>query len=363
MRLLEALLLLPAALGAAPQSDYRPALPGYRYEFPRDHGNHADFKLEWWYFTGNLESTGGRRFGYELTFFRTGLEEAVTGPSSWQARDLYPAHFALSDLDTPAFVYFEKLNRTSPGIAGAEPGRLEVWNENWTARMESGRIHLRASQGDTAIDLQLKPTKPPVIHGVNGVSRKGSGPGRASHYYSLTRLQTSGTLRTPQGPYRVEGLSWMDHEFSTNQLEPQQTGWDWFSLQLDSGEELMLFQIRREDGAVDRHSSGTRVSASGDARHIGREEFELVPEKIWESPHTGGRYPVQWRILLPGDDTELRVEALLNDQELRATRSTGVAYWEGAVRVRGRWRGREASGLGYLEMTGYAAPFRLLTGS
>ncbi len=338
--------------------EYRLALPGYQFEFPRDHGNHPDFKLEWWYFTGSLESPEGRRFGYELTFFRVGLEEAVQSASRWQARDLYPAHFAVSDLDGGEFHYFEKLNRTSPGIAGAAQGRLAVWNENWSARLEEGTIRLQASADGVAVDLHLAPSKPPVIHGKDGVSQKGSQPGRASHYYSFTRLQTSGSLRTGGRHWVVEGLSWMDHEFATNQLEEGQIGWDWFSLQMDNEEELMLFQIRRSEGGVDPHSAGTAVSPDAAGQHLTSREFSLQPLESWKSPHTGAAYPTRWRVSVPSLEADLVVWALLDDQELRTKLSTGVVYWEGAVEVRGRWRGRDVSGKGYLEMTGYAKEFR-----
>ncbi len=333
--------------------DYRAALPGYRFEFPRDHGSHPDFKLEWWYFTGNLRNEAGRRFGYELTFFRTGLEDAVRTPSRWQARDLYPAHFAITDPEQERFVYYEKLNRTSPGVAGAAEGTLEVWNENWVARLEEGGVRLRASQDGSAVDLWLVPEKPPVIHGTDGVSQKGSLPGMASHYYSWSRLATSGELRLGGERWRVEGLSWMDHEFSTSALEEGQVGWDWFSLQLEGGEDLMLFQLRRKGGTVDPRSAATVVSVSGEGRHLSDSEFELEPAGYWTSPRSGGRYPVRWRIRIPGLGAELEVEPLMDDQELVTTSSTGVVYWEGAIRVTGRWRGGEAKGSGYLEMTGY----------
>ncbi len=351
MRTVTALLLLI--------SSYRLALPGYQFEFPRDHGNHPESKLEWWYYTGHLDTPEGRSFGYELTFFRTGVQRDSANPSRWSVADLYPAHFALSDLDGGRFHYFEKLNRQGPGIAGAIEGRLEVWNENWRAFWQDGVIRIEASEGEIGIDLVLELAKPPIIHGRNGVSQKSEAEGRASHYYSLTRLLTRGQLRYGGEVFEVTGESWMDHEFGTNQLDAEQVGWDWFSLQFGTvGEELMLFQIRRDDGSIDRHSAGTAIDLDGRPSQVENEEFRLRPLEFWVSPRTSSRYPVRWRIEIPSLEADLLVHTLLPDQELVTTRSTGIAYWEGAVKVSGIWKGRPVEGRGYLEMTGYQKGMR-----
>lgn len=337
---------------------YRLAEPGYVFEFPRDHGSHPEYKLEWWYWTGHLDAEDGRTFGYQLTFFRTGLEQRPENPSRWAVHHLHIAHFALTDLDAGRHFHFEKLNREGPGIAGARSGRLEVWNENWMARLEGGKIRLEASAGDIDLQLLLSPLKLPVIHGQEGFSRKAEGEGRGSHYYSFTRLATQGRLTYQGKELAVRGESWMDREFGTNQLAEDQVGWDWFGLQLDGGEELMLFEIRRRDGSVDPHSAGTAVSESGEGTHLAAGDFTMEARREWKSPRSGAVYPLDWRIRIPSLEADLRVIPLLDDQELVTTRSTGVIYWEGAVRVEGTWRGRQVTGRGYAELTGYAEDFR-----
>ncbi len=347
MRHLAILLLLLSG------SDYRLALPGYVFQFPRDHGVHSDFKLEWWYWTGHLRTAEGREFGYELTFFRTGLDNQFANPSKWRADDIYPAHFALSEIDSGRFRYFEKLNRPGPGGAGAKKGTLDVWNQDWSARMVDDRILLRAAGEGIELVLDLTPTKPVVIHGADGVSQKAAGLGRASHYYSMTRLETVGHLVLDGKKEAVSGLSWMDHEFGTNQLGQEQVGWDWMSLQLDTGEDLMIYGIRLKDGSLDPYSAATVVALDGSATHLSRSDFELTPGRTWLSRQSESRYPVQWRIQIPSLQVDLRVETRLDDQELVTRNSTRIAYWEGAVEIGGTWRGKDVTGVGYLEMTGY----------
>jgi predicted secreted hydrolase len=351
-------LLLPFLLTAQQDVRYRQALPGYTYAFPHDHGAHRDFKLEWWYYTGNLRAEDGHQFGYELTFFRTGMDRIYDNPSTWRVGELYMAHFAVTDVTAKKFHYFEKLNRAGPGIAGASEGALNVWNENWSGRLEGVAITLVASAGEAAIELSLEPKKRPAIHGIGGVSQKAEGPGRASHYYSLSRLATRGVLRLGGTTFEVSGESWMDHEFGTNQLTEDQAGWDWFSIQLDNGAELMLYRMRNRDGSIDPHSSGTIVERDAGTRHLRISEFTAAPGRRWTSPKTGTSYPVEWTIVLPGRSTELRVTPLLDEQELVTTRSTGIAYWEGAIEIRGTWEGQPVTGHGYLELTGYAEQHR-----
>ena len=237
-----ALLLLFAA---APE--YRQALPGYRYQFPRDHFEHPDFRTEWWYYTGNVHARDGHRYGFELVFFRQGEHKGdATNPSAWRIDDLYLAHLALTDIDGQRFRYYKRLNRSGPGIAGASAAESRVWNGNWEAKWDpaSGAQTLTAVAEDVRFTLRLTPRTPPVIHGENGVSQKAAGAGKASHYVSFPRLDVSGTLNGAE----VAGSAWMDHEWFTHQLEANQQGWDWFSIQLESGAELMLFQLRHADG-------------------------------------------------------------------------------------------------------------------
>ncbi|MBI1760225.1 MAG: carotenoid 1,2-hydratase [Acidobacteria bacterium] len=334
--------------------NWKQALPPYQFNFPAAHASHPEYKIEWWYYTGNLAAQGGRRFGYQLTFFRIGVERMPQNASRWAVRDLYAAHLAVTDVAGQRFRFGDKLNRAGIGWAGAETATYRVWNEDWEARQDvNGQHLLRAFEREFGLDLQLAEGKVPVAHGARGVSQKGTQPGNASHYYSLTRMPTRGTLTLNGERIPVEGASWMDHEFGTSYLEPAQLGWDWFSLQLDDGTELMLYRFRRQDGARDPLSSGTLVAANGQTTGLKFDAFALTPLREWRSD-SGARYPVEWRVQIPARELELIVHAALDQQELRTEGSTGVSYWEGAIEVSGTQRGRAVTGRGYLELTGYA---------
>lgn len=345
--------------GAAP-GKYRQAVPPYRFRFPQDHAAHPAFQTEWWYYTGHLQSRG-RSFGYELTFFSAGIDPArKKSPSAWALHTLYFAHFALTDEQGKRFRFYEQTSRPALGMAGARADRYRVWVHDWSAHLlQDGLTHrLRASAKDIGIELDLLPQKPPVIHGKEGVSRKSAGPGRASHYYSLTRLHTRGTLTLDGTRVPVTGLSWMDHEFGSSQLAPNQAGWDWFSIQLDGGRELMLYVLRLKDGGTEPHSSGTIVHADGTWKHLPLSAFSIRATGTWKSRKTGGVYPAGWTVRVPGEGLELSVVPTVADQELATEGAAGVRYWEGSCRVSGRDRGKPARGAGYVELTGYtgAAP-------
>ncbi|HSK10953.1 MAG TPA: lipocalin-like domain-containing protein [Vicinamibacterales bacterium] len=350
-----ATLVLPVR-PAGGAGDYRLALPGYRYEFPRDHFNHPDFQTEWWYYTGNLRSANGRAFGFELTFFRQAVDRGKPCTSPWDVADVYLAHFAVSDLDRGRFLHEQRLNRAGPGLAGASSDQRRVWNGNWQVRWEGEgeEQRLRALTGDFAVRLALRPAKPPVIHGEGGVSQKAPGPGRASHYISFTRLLAAGSLEVEGERFEVEGLAWMDHEFFTHQLAPDQAGWDWFSVQLDDGTELMLYRLRRTDGATDPFSAGTHIDRAGRSRHLSAREFSLEPTgRTWRSDATGGVYPLEWRIAVPSLGLSLRSRTPLDSQEIVSRHHAVPSYWEGAIRVMGEGAHGPVAGVGYLEMTGY----------
>lgn len=343
--------LLPFSVSLA---QFQTALPGYRYEFPRDYFNHPDYQTEWWYYTGNVQSADGHKFGFELTFFRQGLTRDPKQNSAWDLRDIYFAHFALSDLTGKRFFHTERTNRAGPGLAGASANLQKVWNENWSVEWVNGEERLAAFAGSFALSLSLRPLKPPVIHGANGVSAKSAGPGRASHYFSETRLRASGSLTFDARQYSVTGLAWMDHEFFTHQLEVNQTGWDWFSIQLGDNSELMLFQLRRTDGSIDPFSAGTYVDAGGNSRHLRAADFQLTPMAgAWVSPSTHARYPIEWHIQVPALNLTLAVTTPLPSQELVATSNVAPSYWEGAVLLQGKKNSADIAGSGYLEMTGY----------
>jgi predicted secreted hydrolase len=332
---------------AASVEPYREAAPGYRYAFPRDHFEHPDFRTEWWYYTGNLRDSSGRRFGFELVFFRQGQRRGATdNRSAWRIDDLYLAHLALTDIQDKKFYKSQRISRAGPGIAGARAAEQRVWNGNWSARWEGEKQVLEATVEEFRFWLDLKPIKPPVIHGVGGISQKSTGAGKASHYVSLPRLVVSGELTIGGAKRTVTGTAWMDHEWFTNQLADDQIGWDWFSVQLDNQTELMLFQLRRKDGSVDPYSAGTYIDPQGRSRHLTHDEFSLTPLRRWKS------YPVEWQIRVPSLGLSLEAKAALDDQELEE--KTGPSYWEGAVTYSG-----SATGVGYLEMTGYDKPVRL----
>ena len=350
--------LVAAAVGAQERDPdgWRQADPDTTLEFPRDHASHPDYKIEWWYYTGNLTADDGRRFGYQVTFFRVGVDRAPVNPSRWAVRDLHMAHLALTDLSSGRHLVAERLNRSGVGWAGASPERLEVWNESWRVDLDGERHRIAAVDREAAfgVELEMTPVKPPALHGVGGFSQKGSTTGNASLYYSLSRLATSGRVVLDGESVTVRGDSWMDHEFGTTFLEPAQRGWDWFSIQLADDTDLMVYVLRREDGAVDPRSSGSLISAAGETRHLAARDYRLTPGLTWTSPSSGARYPVTWRVEVPGAGLDLEVKAALDAQELHTNESTGITYWEGAILVTGTRDGRPVEGHGYLEMTGYA---------
>jgi predicted secreted hydrolase len=349
-----ALLFLFTATAVA---QYRDALPGYRYEFPRDHFNHPDFQTEWWYYTGNLKSNEGRHFGFELTFFRQAVDRESKPLSAWDVRDLYVAHLALSDLEAGKFLHAERTNRAGPGIAGVNDLDRRVWNGNWQVTWRGDNQVLQAVDERFSLHLILQSAKPPVIHGENGLSQKADGPGRASHYISLTRLNTTGEIQLGGRKFEVTGTAWMDHEFFTHQLDTEQIGWDWMSIQLEDNTELMLFHIRRNDGSVDGHSSGTFVDASGNTTHLRKDEFTLESVGLsWTSPNTHAVYPLRWKVSVPKLGIALQSSTLLPTQELASPTGLLPAYWEGAMAFNGRKGGAPTHGVGYLEMTGYDHP-------
>ena len=333
---------------------WRQARPGRLLAFPTDHASHPDYRIEWWYYTGNLEATDGRPFGYQVTFFRIGVDREPENPSPWAVRDLFMTHVAVTDIDGGQHHFDERLNRAGVGWAGARTDRLEVWNEDWQLRSDGDDHLISVASRDAPfrLDLRLAASQVPVLHGMDGFSRKGSELGNASHYYSLTRMETTGTLHLSNEILDVRGSSWMDHEFGSSFLEPAQQGWDWFSLQLDDGTDVMVYVLRRQDGQVDSHSGGTVVTPDGTTTRLGPEEFRLEPGRVWVSPTSGARYPVEWRVDIPGLSLALDVRAVVDAQELHTENSTGVTYWEGAVTVNGRV-GSPVAGRGYLEMTGY----------
>ena len=328
----------------------------WEWEFPRDHGPHPAFQTEWWYYTGNLTTSEGRRFGYQFTIFRRALSPEMRDSSSeWYTNQVYLAHFTVSDIESEAFYQDERFGRGAVGLAGAVVSpRLRVWIEDWSVFAVDdsvSQLEIRAQADDFAIDLVLNPIKAPALHGKGGLSQKGPEPGNASYYYSLTRLATRGAIAIGGEEFAVDGLSWMDREFGSSALSPEAVGWDWFAIHLDDGRDIMVGQIRRQDGSLEPLFGGLLVSPEGTTRYLSAEEFTITPLGSWHSENSGATYPAGWEIVLELGETSLRLalEPLLADQEVLAN----VTYWEGAVRV-----GGDAQGYGYAELTGYAQPLR-----
>ena len=356
------LLIVVPGLAADTAQEFRVATEGYQYAFPRDHGAHEEFRTEWWYYTGRLTAKDGRPFGYQFTFFRRGMprHQVRTLPSQWAVTQLYLAHFAVSDLSTGRFHYAEKISRAGLSKAGAARDRLHVWIDQWSAEAPSaapGTQTLHAADGDLALQLTVSPEKPLVVHGTNGISRKGSAAGQASHYYSFTRLATTGTLSIGAERFDVTGNSWMDHEFGSADLGKDLVGWDWFSLQLDDKRELMLYRLRRADGSADPVSSGSLIDRDGRGHHLSIGDFTLEPLSYWTSQTSQARYPQRWRLTIPSQQLSLELVPLMAEQELSTTRSTQVTYWEGTIKATGTAQEQPIHGQGYMELTGYAERF------
>lgn len=321
------------------------------FRFPADHGPHPEYRSEWWYFTGNLADSAGRRFGYELALFRFALRPGEENrPSAWATRHVYMGHLALTDVAARRFHYRERFARAALGLAGAQAAPLRVWVEDWSVAGEGFPWRITAATDAFALELSLAPLKPVVLQGDEGLSRKGADERNASYYYSIPRLATEGTVTVDGAVFAVKGESWLDREWSTSALEEGQAGWDWFGLQLDDGHELMIYRLRRRNGAVDPHSAGSLVAPDGTRRALTHADVRLEVLARWTSPR-GGTYPARWRLTVPAAGLALEIVPVLADQELDVT----PRYWEGAVDVRGARGGRPVTGRGYAELTGYAA--------
>jgi predicted secreted hydrolase len=348
---------------------YQLALPGRKLTFPADHYSHPGFKTEWWYYTGHLESESGKRYGYQVTFFRFGVRDRQKESKEPPLfTELYMAHFALSDIAAKKFIFRERINRGIAGKAGgrgygdkagAAVDRYLVWNEDWKVEGDESNHRIQVNDRGSQLRLSLKSLKTPALHGENGLSQKAAGEGRASYYYSLTRMQTDGELIVDGKAEKVRGLSWMDHEFGSNQLGEDQVGWDWFSMQLDNNTELMLYLMRRKDGSVDPYSSGTLISANGATKHLNLADYRVEVLDRWKSPTSRANYPMKWKVTIPAENVELEINPEFPQQELITNRSTRVTYWEGAAKIQGTIRGKPITGQGYVEMTGYAGKLNI----
>jgi predicted secreted hydrolase len=327
------------------------ALPGYQIILPKDHFPHYQFRTEWWYFTGNVETADGRAFGYQLTFFRYGYRPPGTGQpvsSRFVINDVKFAHFAVTDVSAGKFHFDSRVSRGAYGEAGFADGKRLAWIDDWELDF-SNNFRLKAAAKDFAIELELTPEKPAVLQGEEGLSQRAEGPGHASYYYSITRLNTSGTVKIGAENYQVEGRSWFDREWATNQLAPEQSGWNWFAIQLSDGSDMMLYQMRLRHGGIDSHSNGKWIAKDGVSADLAADEFQLSPQKYWVSPANKANYPVAWKLTVPKINLDLEISPTLEDQEL----NLAVVYWEGSIRIKGRRAGKPVDGVGYMELTGY----------
>ncbi|MCF8721507.1 lipocalin-like domain-containing protein [Nitrospina gracilis] len=341
------------------QQTIKHPLTGYAFSFPRDFYAHNAYEVEWWYFTGNLKDRAGKEYGYQCSFFRVSLagmkalQQYQETPSKWSNDHIYFAHMTVADLENEKFYFYERINRSGLGLAGAAEDRLEVWNENWKLAGDDNARTLTALEEENGFDLKLVPEKAPVIHGTGDDKPKWDIPEKAPNYYSLTRLKTTGTLTLNGERVEVTGTSWMDHVFAERLLVPEQAGWDWFSLKLDNGTEVMLLRIRLQDGKYDPRSGGTLVKADGTQAHLPEEKYKVEVLKKWTSPKSGVTYPAAWKITLPERNITLHVVPDMAAQELFLLRSIANSYWEGSVTVEGAHDGKPVRGKGYVELVGY----------
>jgi predicted secreted hydrolase len=348
---------LEAVLGSDGADDYTHARAPHRFEFPVDHGPHSDFRHEWWYFTGHLDAQTGQRFGFELTFFRLALlapsQPISGGESRWRTKQLYAAHFAITDLERRAFHSTGRFARDALGLAGAGGVPLRIWLDDWTLTVPDDSRQpwtLRAHEAPYRLELELRPDREPVLNGDAGLSHKSASSPAASYYYSIPRLTVRGTLGRDADSLKVTGTAWLDREWGSDGLAPDEPGWDWFALQLDDGSSVMFYSLRRTDRVRDPASAGTYVDASGVAHALRDQDVQVSVHGQWQSPR-GGVYPAKWRLQVPSLGLELQLHPLLADQELDTT----PRYWEGAVDVIGTRSGAALRGRGYVELTGYAS--------
>lgn len=347
------------ALNGAVDSNFARAYKPMPFTFPSDHGAHPEYRTEWWYYTGNLIDAGGNRFGYQLTFFRSALTpELPDRPSDLATNQIYMAHFAITDVSAQQHQSSERYSRGAGGLAGAigEP-TYRVWLDDWSVHeVEPGVTRLQAAvetaEGLLALDLTLRQTGAPVLHGDAGLSQKGPEAGNASYYYSLVQIKTSGTVTLSGKITEVTGVSWMDHEFGTSALSKNAVGWDWFSVQLENGMALMFAQVRTKERGVLDAFTGTLVLPDGKQQTITTNDFVVETLDQWTSPRTGILYPSVWHVTLPPFDLALTLTPLVQDQEMQVS----FVYWEGAVAVKATVGGEIVQGVGYVELTGYGQP-------
>lgn len=361
---IEASVSVAEAMGGSNLKGYKQVTGPRAFVFPQDHGPHPGYKTEWWYYTGNLFTKGGRQFGYQFTIFRNQLNppqgdsDSLAYEKNWNANQLYLGHFAISDVQNQDHIFEERFSRGAAGLAGAQSDPYRIWVEDWEIRrMDSNGasdknfpVQIAAAMEDgTSINLSVSPQKPLVLQGEQGYDRKGAGTGNASYYLSFTRMQTEGTITINGNQFEVSGSSWMDHEWSTSALDEGQEGWDWFSIQLSNGYDLMYYQLRNLDGSVSRFTTGSLINPEGEKIVINPGDVQIEVLDRWQSPHSNSVYPSSWRMEIPKANLTLELQTLFPDQEMNVS----VRYYEGTLSVSGKMNGEPIGGSGFIEMTGY----------
>ncbi len=349
-------LLLPVLAFATPASAdvaYGRVEPGRVLRFPGDHGSHPEFRTEWWYVTGWIGDAAGNAYGVQVTFFRNRPGVAEANPSAFAPRQLVFAHAALADPRRGRLDHDQRAARAGFGLAGADEATTRVWIDDWSLALAKGTYRARISAREFELDLEFAPTHPLLLHGAAGYSRKGPAPGQASYYYSQPQLAVTGTIVRARAPIAVSGTAWLDHEWSSEVMASEATGWDWTGINLAAGGALMAFRMRNRTGGT-LWAGGTLRGPDGRIHVFAETDVRFTPVRSWRSPRTGVAYPIAMTVVAGG--MELALEPLFDDQELDSRASTGTIYWEGAVRA--TTSGREA-GRGYLELTGYGSPLRL----
>jgi predicted secreted hydrolase len=348
-----AVAILASPLAAIAETEYPAVRPGVELAFPRDHGAHPAYRTEWWYVTGWVRDRTGRELGVQVTFFRNRPGVAEDNPSAFAPRQLLFAHAAVADAAHGRLRHDQRAARAGFGLAGASEQTTDVsigdWSFSATARGYAARIPAR----EFALDLAFHVTQPVLLQGVRGYSRKGPLPGQSSFYYSRPHLAVTGSVTIDGARVDVEGEAWLDHEWSSEYLAPEAEGWDWAGINLADGSALMAFRIRDKHGGT-FWAGGSLRRSDGSTRTFAPEEIEFAPLRRWRSPRTATEYPVAVR--LRAGDLDLRLEPMMDDQELDSRASVGTVYWEGAVRATD---GARTVGRGYLELTGYWRPLKL----
>jgi predicted secreted hydrolase len=350
------LLLVAPATAAPAAGDWPAVLPGVPLAFPRDHGSHPEFRIEWWYVTGSVSDASGNGLGVQVTFFRTRPRVGEDNVSAFAPRQLIFAHAALADPRHGRLRHDQRAAREGFELAGAARGATRVWVDDWSLAQDGERYVARIAAREFSLDLAFAPTQPVLLQGEAGYSRKGPDTRQASHYYSQPQLAATGTVAVAGRTTAVTGRAWLDHEWSSEVLAPGAVGWDWTGIDFDDGAALMAFRMRDAAGRP-LWAAATHRARDGTTRTFGPDTVRFEPGRRWRSPRTQVEYPVAWTVRV--GDLAVALEPAMDDQELDARGSTGTIYWEGAVRARLADAGGEAAGRGYVELTGYGAPLRL----